>query len=1660
MPRMRWRLWSVGVALAGPWALAGDVPDSPEKAADLVIEALASKNGAALSALAGAADPDPWLVAEELCLRGRAEAASGFASAARGVDTEKLAEYVRGRSATASPEEGERLRALVAGLPEDRSPEGWTRVLERLPDPITPAPTVASIRFAQARARALLVLDRQRESADQAHEAAEAALKAGWWSRAGMLLLHSGHVYGLIGDGKRALAEFGRALEVQTRRENLQEEALLHQQISGLHGVEQRIEEAIVARERAVRLWERTHNREELEADLQLIGMMQVQIGRGDAGRATLARALSIAEESRAEERIAAACAALGLAEREGRRWAAGLALCERALDLHRGLGDKAAMAEDLEGAAQCLGGLARFENARERYEEALALRGELGDRAGAIGVLTSLGLLYTVSDGARAVGYYRQAVEAAERAADDRLVAESLEGLGLAARSAGVDAEAEAAYERAVGIRRRLGDLPVAARLLLQLAKIREECGDFPTAIARCDESLALSGEPGFLEGAMRTGADPRAAARAEALLQRAVVCRSMGERRKAVADVEQALVLCERMGDVREQACCHRDLGRILVELADYAEASRRFERALALATQANERVFANDARQGLGRIHKARGEYPEALREFQAVLEDREKHRDSLGASSCLTDIGHIHREHGEYDLAIGCFTRSLEIARASRRRADEASSLANIAVVHEARGEYDLALAASDEVLAVRHGLADEKGLADALNNRATILGGRGEFAEAVRLHEEAFAIRERLGLRQDVAASLSNLAIAFNRWGEYERALDCYGRAFAIEEGLQTRPSMARILQNIGIVHANRSDHALAVDHLERALALWRALDSPHGVAGCLTALACERKELGDLRGAMDLFAEARELYERLGEVDGVAAVENSLGGMLFKVGDTAGARSAFERSLALSRRIGAHPEIVRTLINLGQLLVSLGEYRKALAMFEEGLEMQRTYRDRRGVANVLNSIGYAYLAMGEFPQALQYIEECLALRTELNIRSEIADSEYNLGVVYKELGDFERARRNFGRALEVSRLQRERPRIAQCLNGLGTVMDDERRWPEARAFYEESLAVAEACGIRPSVAIACNNLGIVCKQQAKWDEGEAYLLRALEIDRASRDRAGIAHTLGNLAELQRMRGDLGAAEECVREALAIGEETQAQGIVFRSHWEMCAVRLDQGRPAEALEAARRALGPFRAVSSGLADEESVKAREKWSPYFEAASRAAIEVGDAEALCEFLETERAGALLDVLGGRARLRSVAVPAALRSREEEARGAMQRALARYRDTLRGGDRTAIRADREALDLARLGMEDVIARIQRQSKMAADVLSAGVPRLEELQGCLGPDEALLLFKCVGERVYALVVSQDEARIRDLGEIGAAADDLCGAGMLAGGDEAGAAADRLAAALVRPLRLDDSVKRILVSPQDRLCYVPFALLDRSREIAYVPSGATYRMLRDAAGARGEQVLALGDPELGEGQSFLRGEPLGRLPASAEEARGVGDDVLVGAEASESGLATSLHRRKRWRAIHLACHAQIDAARPQLSALALAPRDGEDGLLTLAEVLRLDVPADLVVLSACETAQGKVYRAEGVMGFTRAFMCAGSPRVIVSLWKVDDEATKVLMVRFYELWNPKGGAAGLPAAAALRRAQEFVASHAKWRHPRYWAAWQLWGVPE
>jgi CHAT domain-containing protein len=147
----------------------------------------------------------------------------------------------------------------------------------------------------------------------------------------------------------------------------------------------------------------------------------------------------------------------------------------------------------------------------------------------------------------------------------------------------------------------------------------------------------------------------------------------------------------------------------------------------------------------------------------------------------------------------------------------------------------------------------------------------------------------------------------------------------------------------------------------------------------------------------------------------------------------------------------------------------------------------------------------------------------------------------------------------------------------------------------------------------------------------------------------------------------------------------------------------------------------------------------------------------------------------------------------------------------------------------------------------------------------------------------------------------------------------------------------------------------------------------------------------------------------------------------------------------------------QYQIVHFATHGILNSKNPELSGIVLSLVDEkgtpQNGFLRLQDIFNLNLPAELIVLSACETGLGQDVKGEGLVGLTRGFMYAGSPRVMVSLWSVDDEGTSELMSRFYK----KMLQAGQKPSAALRAAQIEMWQEQKWQAPYYWAAFTLQG---
>ncbi len=745
-------------------------------------------------------------------------------------------------------------------------------------------------------------------------------------------------------------------------------------------------------------------------------------------------------------------------------------------------------------------------------------------------------------------------------------------------------------------------------------------------------------------------------------------------------------------------------------------------------------------------------------------------------------------------------------------------------------------------------------------------------------------------------------------------------------------------------------------------------------------------------------------------------------------------------RARLERAIAMWRRLGRANDVAMDLFDMGQSHAETGEGNRALSLYAEAEEMfLRAGGDRIGdalTARIREAQGSALGLLGRFHEAV----ECLRVAREACHPEDLqgrAHIEMESAKLHIEIGEYERARETLEGALSAAGGPGDAGELAGARALLGLALTRLDRHEDAESCYAAARAGFEADGDARAVTAVRIDQAECLRRRGRVEEAA----RALENLIADAEETGNPGTLAQaLAYLGRARSSLGAhdaalkalgkAVRCSREAGAAYAEEECLRILAE-------VQLAAGDARTALATASEVIQRTRRQSAGLADEAGALARSRRADAIRTGALAALRLGDPAEILRVLEAGRAGALLESLGRDRRILEDLAPAPLVAEEARLRDAEAAARAANAAAVKANDMDRGRETALLYEVTRRTRADLLARLQTAGVSGAAALGPDPVDAARARTLLTEGEAAVLYALLGDRALAVVLTADGVRAVDLGASAALVD--AAARFRPEDDPApfDAAVADLRARLVEPLGLSTSTRRLLVSPDGPLASLPFPLLAGDREVAFVPSLTTLGLLRGMRTPPGEGVLALGDPSFrgpkGPPLTAMRAGELARLgplPHAREEAIAVGTVVLLGEDATERNLRDRLGSRPRWRALHFACHALVDPVRSSLS-------------------------ADLVVLSACETGRGRTVGGEGVLGLVRSFLQAGAPRVVASLWKVDDAATAALMGRFHENLAKRG----LPAGRALREAQDWTRARDGWSHPRYWAAWVLWGLP-
>lgn len=867
--------------------------------------------------------------------------------------------------------------------------------------------------------------------------------------------------------------------------------------------------------------------------------------------------------------------------------------------------------------------------------------------------------------------------------------------------------------------------------------------------------------------------------------------------------------------------------------------------------------------------------------------------------------------------------------------------------------------------------------------------------------------------------------------------------------------------LAFVLQGIGHALIDSGAIANAMPYHQQALAIYeRVAPDSLEVATNLHAVARIAQERGDLDTAETVYRRSLAISENVAP-DGPqrATTLNNLGNVLRVQGDLVAAERLLKQALAAQQQLA--PEglsVGMALGNLGIVAQLRGDFVNADALYRESLAVaQRVAPGSIRVANTLNNLGLLAKWRRDLDLADTYLGQSLEI-VEKVARGTVfhARAFNNLGTVAEARGNLREAERYYRAALDMRVEQKaDDLLIGESLHNIGAIHELRNELAQADDYYDRALAAFRRHSTRsPQIATILHNRGDVARKEGRWDAAEALYGEALEIRLALLpDAAETAESLYALAGVARHRQDVRRAEALLAQALEVVERQAAR-------------------------------------VGGLEDTRANFRAEFAAYYREYIDLLVQETRHVEAF-DALERSRARALLEMIGARD-LAFAEVPAELEETRARLTAAYDRTQAELGELDPQRDGTQIAELQGRLRDLMAQRAAVLDQVRSASPHVASLRNPRPLDLAATRAVLDPDTVLLSYVVGSDRTLLFVVqpSGREPAVSvfpiALGETGLRQRverlrEAIEARTPAARQRFASDAASLYVQLLKPAEsLIESAARVLVIADGPLHSLPFAALRRPaneyviewKPLHYALSATLYADAKTRRGpARDYQLdlAAFGDPSYGNPPDQrmatvpdrVSARALAPLPFSRREADSIANGygsrarVYLGAQATEEA-ARSLGPSVRY--IHFAVHGLLDHVFPLNSALALAKPGTagaarENGLLQaweLFETIRWD--ADLVVLSACETALGDTLAGEGLIGLTQAVQFAGSRAVVASLWVVDDRRTAEFMERFYGYLR-----AGETTDRALRRTQlDFIRSAAT-APPAHWAAFTLSG---
>ena len=824
-----------------------------------------------------------------------------------------------------------------------------------------------------------------------------------------------------------------------------------------------------------------------------------------------------------------------------------------------------------------------------------------------------------------------------------------------------------------------------------------------------------------------------------------------------------------------------------------------------------------------------------------------------------------------------------------------------------------------------------------------------------------------------------------------------------------------------VATNVGwTLAADAPDGAFSLDRPQTsARPLPNDNERPHAARNSRFALATKHVSERDYRRAFQLYKEVLATDRRTRNLPGQAEVLRAIGSIYEETGRTGQALKTFQAALTLYRELGDRGGEGTCLHHLGLLHQYSGKFAEAAKLYQEALARCTEVGDLAGEAFCIGGLAFLDTTQGNYAEALSRHQRALKLFERAGDKRGQGITLNDIGLSYSAMGSHARAAKYYQCALTIAEELGDPVGKTMVLSALVDHYQHTGNWTAAIAANEEGLELATAIGHRSAEAIFLGNLAQAASAQGEHLKSLDYKQNALAIHREVGNQFTESALLASMAmsylSLERER----EAREHLERAAWL---SRVQGNSDVLSW--CLTKqgmLNAGAGSLSRELAARQLAEaidlLEQMSLGLSTQSKSTLHGRYAQAYEVMIGLLIDEGRTAEAWGFAERARSQAFLQLLGNR-RISAHDAPPELLGQRAELDGKM-RALVAAPASLK----TA-----RNLSLLKESYGNLLEEMWATCPEVVSMQQVRAPNVRDVQAALGPDQLLVEFYIGEKQSWVWTVSSTQVSAYPLAGTRATFASHVSRARAAlsihDAAEASSAMMKLSHLVLSPIAKQlRSRKRLLIAPHQALHYIPFSVLGleetvllESHSIELVTSAATWLLGHGDSKVSNTRIAiaALGNVDTVIATAGSELPPVGQkiepLPGTLREAHVISQLFSNHELITERRMTREAIQLAASRAgiVHIATHAALDPDSPLFSGLITA-----NGLITVADLLDWRLDARLVVLSACNTAVGRLGGGDEIVGMTRSLRYAGSDQVLATLWPVSDEVTAIWMEAFY-----------------------------------------------